>query len=198
MSLVERAKNILLQPKQEWQVIDGEPTTVGDLYKSYIIPLSAVPPIAALIGWSVFGFKIPFVGTIRIPIGTLIGRCVLQYVLGLVMVYVLALIIDALAPSFGGSKNQVQALKVAAYSSTASWVVGIFSLIPALSWLGILGLYSLYLMYLGLPVLMKSPTEKALGYTVVVVIAAIVLWIVVGVIVGSVFSFGAMGMGRMP
>jgi hypothetical protein len=197
MSLVERAKNILLQPKQEWQVIDGEPTTVGDLYRSYIIPLSAVPPVAALIGWSVFGLKLPFVGTIRIPIGTLIGRCVLQYVLGLVMVYVLALIVDALAPNFGGTKNQVQALKVAAYSSTAMWVVGIFSLIPALSVLGILGLYSLYLMYLGLPVLMKSPPEKALGYTIVVVIVMIVLWFVIGMVANSVFPVGT-GMARIP
>ena len=41
--------------------------------------------------------------------------------------------------------------------------------------LGILGVYSLYLLYLGLPVLMKSPKEKALGYTLVVVLAAIVL-----------------------
>lgn len=198
MSLVDRAKNIILQPKQEWQVIDAEPTTVGDLYKGYIIPLSAIPPLASLIGWSVFGLRLPFVGTIRVPIGTLVGRTVLQYVLGLVTVYVLALIIDALAPSFGGTKNQVQALKVAAYSSTASWLAGIFGLIPALSFLGILGLYSVYLMYTGLPVLMKSPPEKAFGYTAVVIIAAIVLFIVVGVVVGAVFSFGSMGMVHTP
>lgn len=199
MSLVERAKNILLQPKQEWQVIDTEPETVGGLYTKYIIPLAAIGPIASLIGWSVFGLKVPFVGTtIRLPIGTLIGRTVLNYVLSLVVVYVIALIINALAPSFGGTKSDIQALKVAAYSSTASWVAGIFGLIPSLGWLSILGLYGLYLLYTGLPVLMKSPAEKSFGYTVVVVIAAIVCFIVVGVIVASVFSIGSMGMGRMP
>ncbi|HEX6534587.1 MAG TPA: Yip1 family protein [Gemmatimonadaceae bacterium] len=199
MSLVERAKNILMQPKQEWQVIDTEPETVGGLYTKYIIPLAAIGPIASLIGWSVFGLKVPFVGTtIRLPIGTLIGRTVLNYVLSLVVVYVIALIINALAPTFGGTKSDIQALKVAAYSSTASWVAGIFGLIPALSWLSILGLYGLYLLYTGLPVLMKSPAEKAFGYTAVVVIAAIVCFVVVGMIVASVFSIGAMGMGRMP
>lgn len=194
MSLVDRAKNIITKPKEEWQVIDAEPATVAGLYTGYIIPLSAIPPIASLIGWSVFGVRLPFIGTMRIPIGTAIGRAVLTYVLGLVGVYVVALIIDGLAPSFGGAKNQVQALKVAAYSSTAAWVAGIFGLIPVLSWLSILGLYSLYLMYLGLPVLMKSPPEKAFGYTAVVIIATIILYIVIGMIVGSVFAFGTMGM----
>jgi hypothetical protein len=105
---------------------------------------------------------------------------------------VLALIIDALAPNFGGTQNQVQALKVAAYSSTASWVAGIFGLVPILSWLGILGLYTLYLLYLGLPVLMKAPEEKAMGYTVVVIIAAIVLFLVIGLVAGS-FMQGSVG-----
>jgi hypothetical protein len=104
--------------------------------------------------------------------------------LTLVGTYVLALIIDALAPTFDGQRNQIQALKVAAYSSTAAWVAGIFALIPWLGVLGILGLYSLYLLYLGLPVLMKAPREKALPYTAVVILAAIVLFMVIGMIVG--------------
>jgi hypothetical protein len=115
---------------------------------------------------------------------------VVTYLLTLGGVFVLALIIDALAPSFGGTQNQVQALKVSAYSSTASWVAGIFGLVPALGILGILGLYSLYLLYLGLPVLMKAPAEKAMGYTVVVIIAAIVLFLVVGLVAGSFMAMG--------
>jgi hypothetical protein len=118
---------------------------------------------------------------------------VVQYVLTLVVVYVVALIIDNLAPTFGGTKNQVQALKVAAYSYTPAWVAGIFSLIPGLRFLGILGLYSLYLLYLGLPVLMKSPKEKALGYTVVVIIVAVILSVVVGVVAARFISGPAMG-----
>jgi hypothetical protein len=106
------------------------------------------------------------------------------YVLTLIGVYVLALIIDGLAPSFDGTKNQIQALKVAAYSATAGWLAGVFALIPGLRILGILGLYSLYLLYLGLPVLMKAPKEKALGYTVVVIVAAVVLAVIVSMVVG--------------
>ena len=47
-------------------------------------------------------------------------------------------------------------------------------------------------MYLGLPTLMKAPQEKALSYTAVVIVAAIVLFMVVGLVAGR---FVAMPMG---
>jgi hypothetical protein len=195
MALMDRAKNILFQPKQEWPVIDAEQASVAGLYTGYIIPLAAVGPLASVIGWSVFGLRVPFVGSMRIPIGFAVRNAVIVYVLGLVGVFVLSLIIDALAPTFGGQKNQIQALKVAAYSYTAAWVAGVFNLIPALAILGLLAaLYSLYLLYLGLPILMKAPQEKAVGYTAVVIIVAIVLYLVIGVVVAQFGWRPAMGM----
>jgi hypothetical protein len=182
MNLVQRVKGILLSPQTEWQVIDAEPTTTAELYKSYIAPLAAIGPIAQIIGYSVFGITVPFAGTYRVPIGSAITSALIAYILTLAGTYVLALIIDALAPTFSGQRSQIQALKVAAYSSTASWLAGIFALIPGLRLLAILGLYSLYLLYVGLPIVMKSPREKAMGYTVVVILAAIVLFMIIGVI----------------
>ena len=192
MNLVERAKRILLTPKTEWAVIDAEPTTAGELYSQYIIPLAAIGPIARVIGFALIGIHIPFSGvTYRTPIGRAIVGAVVTYILALVGVYVLAMIIDMLAPSFGGTTNRLQALKVAAYSHTAAWLAAIFAIIPGLSILSILGLYSLYLLYLGLPVLMKSPAERAGSYTVVVILVAIVLFFLIG-IVGSRVMMGGM------
>lgn len=191
--LVARVKGIIMQPKSEWRVIDGESTTVSQLYTGYIIPLSAIPPIASVIGLSIFGISLPLLGTYRVPLGSALMSAITQYILGLVGIYVLALIIDALAPTFAGQKNQIQALKVAAYSSTASWLAGIFALIPGLRILGLLGLYGLYLLYAGLPTLMKAPAEKAMGYTVVVIICAIVIFVVIGAIAGRFVSYPALG-----
>jgi hypothetical protein len=186
MNLVDRVKRILLSPKTEWEVIDAEPATVPELYTRYIMPLAAIGPLAQLIGYSVFGISVPFIGTYRVPIGTAITQALVTYILTLAGTYVLALIMDALAPTFDGQRSQIQSLKLAAYSLTASWVAGIFSLIPGLRILTLLGIYSLYLLYLGLPVLMKTPREKAASYTAVVILAAIVLSIVIGA-VASVF-----------
>ena len=185
MNLVERVKRILLTPRTEWAVIDAEPATTAGLYTGYIMPLAAIGPIAQFIGYSLVGMRIPFGGGVyRTPMSSGITGAVVGYVLTLVGVYVLALIIDGLAPSFDGTKSRIQALKVAAYSATAGWLAGIFAIIPMLGILGLLGLYSLYLLYLGLPVLMKAPQEKAMGYTVVVIVAGIVLAVVVATVVG--------------
>ena len=182
MNLVDRAKNILLSPEQEWEVIDDEATSVGGLYIGYIVPLAAIGPVASSIGMAVFGISVPVLGTYRVPIDAAVRQGITQYLLALIGVFVLALIIDELAPYFRGQENRYQALKVAAYSSTAVWIVGVVGLIPELSILWPLGLYSLYLLSLGLPVLMKVPQDKAMGYTVAVIICAVLLFFVIGMI----------------
>jgi hypothetical protein len=189
MNLVDRIKGILLKPKQEWQTISEETTTIPELYKTYIVILAAIGPVASIIGMSIVGISLPFVGSFRIPITTSIASAVAHYILTLVGVYILALIINALAPTFLGEKNINQAFRVATYSYTPGWLVGIFTIIPALSILGILGLYGLYLLYLGLPVLMKSPREKSAGYTVAVIVAAIIIFVVIGIVSRAFISY---------
>ena len=181
MPLVERVKRILLTPREEWRVIETEPTTAAELYRNYIMPLAAIGPLAAMLAWIIFGYR----GTFAAGFGPVLTWTVVLYLLTLGGVYVLALIIDALAPSFDGTRDQLQALKLAAYSSTASWVAGIFGLLPMLSWLGVLGLYSLYLLYVGLPILMKVSGDKAIAYTMLVVLAAIVLFLVISLVAAT-------------
>ena len=193
MNLSERVKGIFLKPKQEWQTISKETTTIRDLYKTYVVILAAIGPLACIIGMSLVGISIPAVGSFRVPIFTSISSAIVNYVLTLVGVYVLALIIDGLAPRFSGQKSLNQAFKVAAYSHTPGWVIGVVGIIPSLSPLMILGLYRLYLLYLGLPVLMETPKEKSLGYTIAVIIAAIVILMVIGFISRAFISYPTLG-----
>ncbi len=192
---VNRIKNILLTPRSEWQAIAVESASTRAIYTGYVVPMAAIRPICSFIGLSLIGVSV-FGGHFRTPIVTGITHTILSYVLTLVGVYVLALVIDALAPTFGGQKDPIQALKVSAYSATPTWLAGVLYLLPALSILGLIaGLYSLYLLYLGLPVVMKAPQEKALGYTAVVVIAAIVIFVVIGSVAGLVMPHPAMNFG---
>ncbi|HEU5217528.1 MAG TPA: Yip1 family protein [Gemmatimonadales bacterium] len=190
MSLIERVKAILLTPQKEWHVIDGESATVASLFTGYIMPLAAIPAIAEFVRFSMIGYGV-LGSTIRVPLVTGLSGAVVRYVATLAGVYVLALIVDALAPNFGGTKSQIQALKLAAYASTASWVAGIFMLIPGLGILTILGLYSLYLLFLGLPILMKSPEDKSLGYTVVTILCGIVVYFVIGAVAARTVGYGS-------
>lgn len=190
-ALIDRVKNLLLKPADEWTRIDPEPATIGGLYKSWVLPLAAIPALAGLIGSLAFGYSALGI-TYRPSIGAALSTAVVQYVLTLASVFVIALIIDLLAPQFGATASRVQAFKVAAYSATAGWVAGIFNLLPALGILAALGgLYGLYLLYLGLPRLMKAPAEKAMSYTVVVVVAAIVTFIVIGLVAAPIAAIFA-------
>ena len=195
--IIDRVKNILTTPKTEWPVAAAEPATVQGLYTGYIAIIAALPIIAAFIKGSLIGTS-GFGISIRTPIGMGIVSMVLHYVLALVIAYVVALVINALAPTFGGQKDMVQALKTVAYAWTASWIAGIAVIVPWLGWLiAIAGaIYAIYLLYLGLPHTMKCPADKAAGYTAVSVIIAIVLSWIVGAIL-SLALFGAMGGAAM-
>lgn len=186
MSLVERAKNILMTPKTEWEVIKNEAASVGELFTKYAMILALIPVIATFIGQSLIGVNLGFLGSYKIPVTNGLIYAVVYYILSLAGIYVVALIIDALAPSFGSTKNMIASLKVAVYSYTAAWIAGIFSIIPVLGILGILGLYSLYLMYLGLKIVKDTPQDKLAGYLIVVIIIAVVVYFVIGMIVAAV------------
>lgn len=196
MNLVERVQAILLKPKETWPVIAQEGGDVASIYKNYLVILAAIPAVSTFIGLSVIGAGM-FGMSFRVPIVTGLVHLVVGYVLSLVMVYVLALIADALAPTFGGEKNPLNAFKLIAFSMTASMVGGIFNLIPGLSMLGLLAsLYSIYLLYTGIPPLMKSPEDKSVGYTAVLIVCGIVASVIIG-IATSVFTGGSMMMGGL-
>jgi hypothetical protein len=191
VNLVDRAKNLILTPAAEWDKISSETHTVQGLYTGWIMILAAIPAIASFIGFSIVGVG-GFGLSYRVPVASGIAHAIASYLLSLGSVYVFALVIDALSPNFGGQKDFAQAFKVAAFAPVASWLAGVFHIVPALSILAILGLYSVYLLYVGLPRLMKTPAEKAMPYTVVVIVVGIVISLIAGAL-GALALPGRMG-----
>ncbi len=190
-NLVDRATKILKDPKAEWPVIETELTSTEQLYRTYIAPLAAIPAIAGFIGFSIVGVTLPFVGTYRYGMISGLAHMVVSWVLSMVMVYVAALIINKLAPTFESTPNEMQALKLVAYAYTPAWVAGAFMIIPALGLLAVLGsLYSIYLFYVGLPVMMKTPPAKVVPYMVVAAVVVIVMSILIAMIAAVMTGVG--------
>jgi len=191
--LVDRAKNIIMKPKEEWPVIESEQASISGLYFKYAMILAAIPAIATFLraaffgyGFMGFGYKPSFMAAV--------GMGISQYVMALISLAIIAFITDFLVTKFDGTANRLNAFKLVAYSSTAAWLAGIFNLIPGLGFLGILGLYSLYLFYTGLPALMKVPQDKALVCTIVILIAAFVLSLIAGALMRpAAHMFGGAG-----
>ena len=175
MNLVERVKNILADPKAEWPRINREPGDLAFLFANYVAVLAAIPAICGWIAWIVVGG----------PLVTGVLVSLIRYALSFASVYLLAMMIDALAPTFEGAKNFQNALKLAVYSATPFWLSGVFSLVPGLGFVRVLTLlYSAYLLWLGIPPLMRSPPDKALVYTGAVAACAVAIGVVFLVVAG--------------
>jgi hypothetical protein len=184
--LVARVQRLLMSPASEWAVIDAEPADVPAIYKNYVAPLVIVSSLAAMIGTYLL-----FSAFLRPALGGLLVSLLINIILTMVGIYVFAIIIDALAPTFGAQKNMGQAFKVAAYSPTASWIGSIFMIIPVLGWIiALIGaIYSLYLLFLGLPRLMKPNPGQGVPYTVVAIVAMIIIYVVIGYIAAAARVF---------
>lgn len=186
MNLFDRAKNILITPKTEWEVIKNEQTTIAEMFTGYAMILALIPAVSSFIGQTFVGMSLGPFGSYKLSLGAGLLYGVVQYILTLVGIYVVAFIVDALAPNFGAAKDMVASVKVVVYSWTAAWVVGIFGLIPIMGILMILGLYSFYLLYLGLQIIKAPPPEKLATYFIVIIVVTIVVYVVIGAVVSAV------------
>ena len=180
MNLLDRVKMILLAPRSEWPAIGREAGKPSALFARYVAVLALIPALGRFIGASLVGGYAPIALSL---IGALIS-----YLASFAIVYILALVIDALAPAFGAQRNFARALKLAAYSCTPVWLAGIFLIVPGLSFLVVLGLQGAYLLWTGLPILMRAPAERALPYAAVVTGCALVVLIGVGAITAPFFK----------
>jgi hypothetical protein len=180
MELLKRVRAILLAPHTEWPVIAQEKSDASALFIRYVAILALIPALARFIGASLIGWYAPILASL--------AGALLSYLSGFAAVYALALIIDALAPRFGGRKDFAAALRLAVYSYTPVWLAGIFLLVPGLSFLVILGLYGVYPLWAGLPVLMQADTDKALPYAAVLAGCGLAVAVGLGWIEALLFS----------
>lgn len=172
MNLVERAKAILTTPKTEWDVINGESDDASKITMTYLIPLILIGTVASFIGFGLIGVNYGFGYKFK---STELGiKLAISYaVRGVAGVYILAFIIDALAPQFNSEKNFNKSFQLAAYSSTASLVAAVLLILPSLAILIIIAaIYGLYIAYLGIPVLKKTSQDKHAVYFVVILVVS--------------------------
>lgn len=186
--LIARVRNILLQPRAEWERIATERPSLQSLLIGYVLPLAVLGAVAGFIGLSFVGVG-AFGYSYRVPVITGAVSAVLQVVMTLASVWLLGLIANMLAPNFGSQADEVRAHQLAAYSCTAGLLGSVLTILPALSILALVGaIYSLVLLYLGLPRLMKTPEDKRVGYFVTIIVVTIVVGLVAGVVLSAVRS----------
>jgi hypothetical protein len=190
-SMVQRVKGVLLTPKQEWPIIAAEKAGHSKVFLSWLLPLSLIPAVAAVIGYGLIGFSVGTVHFTSLNLGLRAG--LLQLVAMIGGAWLTALIVNALAERYASVKNLDQAFALIAYAYTPACLGGIFRIIPSLAVIGSLaGLYSLYLLYIGLQPMMQTPPEKNTGYFVVVLLCAVGVFLVLSFVLAAIFVGKAM------
>ncbi|HVE48449.1 MAG TPA: Yip1 family protein [Casimicrobiaceae bacterium] len=182
MNLVERVKGMLLAPRSEWPQVASEPMSAQDIYTKWVMLLAAIGPVAIAIGYaSTLGF------------GASLRFAIANYLIVLLMTAVIALIVDGLAPHFGGTKDFVSALKLSAFSYTPAYLAGVFHLLGHYGGVLVLlaSIYAWYLFYLGATVLRKASDDKAVVFTIIIVVIGFVL----GMLLGGLASRGGFAPG---
>jgi len=187
LNLFERIRNILLTPRTEWPVIEREFTEPAFLFVRYVAVLALIPALAGFIGQSLVGVKVS-VGTFREPLASGLANAAFSYLLSFVIVYVVAMVVDLLAQSFGGQRNFMHALKLSVYAHTPVWLAGIFLVMPGLRFLTVLGLYSYYLLWTGAKPLMDVPRNRTPLFALATMVLAFVIIVVLALIKDFVFA----------
>jgi hypothetical protein len=198
MRIIERVKNIILQPKEEWNRISEETPDVRAIVLNYVLPLSIIPAIATFLGWGLIGRTYKVWGGLATTVkgwGYGLSQSVVVFISAILAVFVAALVIDLLAQSFKSEKNFGRSFQLVAFAWTPAWIAGIFNLIPAISFLGTLfGIYSLVLLYFGIGIMKKTPEESKAGYFVVSLLVMVVAFMIVSLIIGAIV--GAIWVGK--
>ena len=204
MELFNRVKAILLNPKEEWQVIEAEDAPHMKVFTEYLLILSLIPAVSkfAILWWkwrksvkdaidtitlSRSGYSDDQIAeriedvknsmTFNAAWGIIQAVSIFAIIVG--SVYITAVVINALAEKNGSEKNFNRAFSLAAFSFTPLCVAGLLYLYSPLAVLiSIVGLYGAYLLYLGISPIMKPAAEKVTGYFVVALIAALASWLV--------------------
>ena len=203
MDIVTRAKNMITNPKVEWNVIAAEQPNTAQIIMQYVLPLTLLGAIAAFIGYGLIGFSILGVHVSGVSWG--IYYAIDKIVIGILSVFVTAYVVDLLAPSFGSEKNLGRSIQLVSYGGTPALLAAIFAILPFIA--GIVAIagavYSVYLWYLGLGPIKKTPEDKKVVYLIVAFLVLIVVYFLIGMILSRLLwpvfgigygSYGSYGM----
>jgi len=188
MNPSSRAKAMLFDPLAEWAHIEQETGDPAYVLSRYVAVLALVPAVSSFIGSSVIGVIVPGAGVVRTPVFDGLLGAIFGYVMTCATVLLLALIIDLVAPVFGGRRDFDAAFKLAVYSFTPVWLAGIFLVLPGLRFLLLAGFYGAYVLWLGVPRLIKAPEQQSQNFAVAIVACACLLLYIAAVTQRIVFG----------
>jgi Yip1 domain len=177
---LSNAKEIVLHQNAEWTRVMSDETERQSLLR-YGMMLITLAYIITLVLSLLFTMNIGLIGFSTTYVITMV---VIQFALGIASLYFIPPILAAIAPSFGGKNDSLNALKLFVFSATPSWIGMAVSRLPIIGWLVALAgaVFAIYLFWQHVTDAMSIPADKKVGYVIVSVIVLAVIFFVIGAI----------------
>lgn len=162
MEALRRITYLVFRPAAEWALIAREPTSVDVMLRRYILPLSALAPIATFIGMTVFdgswdadqGYLVPPDQIFNAAATTFFG------IVG--SIFALAAIMALIAPMYQSKRDYLGALKVAAHGASPLLLSGVTLVLPAMIVVSMVALcHTLFLYYVGSAAVLQIRKDQA-------------------------------------
>jgi hypothetical protein len=180
MQAALRTIRILADPAAEWAKIASEPGGPVYLLIRYVALLALIPAVFGFVGGCLVGVIVPGVGLVRAPLLAGLFAASFGYLISFAAVALLAAIIRLCAPLFAERTDFTTAFKLAVYSYTPVWLVGVFLLLPGLRFLTLGGFYGGYILFVGFQPLTKLPASNWRAFAAFIVACGFLLTLLAG------------------
>jgi hypothetical protein len=150
MEVLRRITYLIFRPAAEWEAIAREPTSVDTLLRRYILPLSALAPIATFIGMEVFDRSWDPDQGYLVPADQIFNAAATTFFGIIASIFILAAIMTLIAPMYHCKRDYLSALKVSTHGASPLLLSGITLVLPAMIVVSMVALcYTLFLYYVG-------------------------------------------------
>ena len=155
---------ILFNPSEEWKKIRDVNCTIGKCYCGYVFLMASIAPISGYFGTTMFGWEIGAREAVKLSHDSAVYIAIAYYFVMLIGVFSMGLMIHWMSKTYNAEQNLSRCIRLAAFTATPLFLVGIVELFPIL-WLNfVIGLpalaLSVKLLYTGVPIMMEIDDER--------------------------------------
>ena len=182
-TMIARLKGFTQDPVETWQQIKNDADSERDLVEKYIAAIIIVPALCAFIGSSILG---------PASIGVGLKVFILRVICGAAGYFLGAMLVQYLAPTFGGTNSRPEILRWMTFSNLPNAAAVVLSLVLFVPVIGFLvwivqlagALFSLYVMWVGTPIMVGVTAERRLPFFLCLLGCGILIGVVMVAVLG--------------
>ncbi|MCV6591153.1 MAG: YIP1 family protein [Marinobacterium sp.] len=191
---LQHMMGMLYHPKAEWGALRKERYTTWHIFLAQISLLAAIPAVSLYIGTTQIGWSVAGSEYVKLDVSSAIPAAIAFYFAMWVAVGFIGGCIHWMEKTYGGNVSMDECLVLTTFTATPLFLSGLAGLYPVLWFNVFVGLvalcYSVYLLYVGVPIIMQIPEERAFMFSTSVLTVG--LCVLVGLIATTVILWSTL------